>query len=76
VVPSFISLPVGELGPLLMQVRMRASARGRFALAADGAEVWRSGRMQARRDRRIGLTRRLPPLDRVEKLRLSFIEES
>jgi thioredoxin reductase len=75
VVPSFISLPVGELGPLLMQVRMRASAHGRFALAADGAEVWRSGRMQALRDRRIGLTRRLPPLDRVEKLRLSFIEE-
>jgi NADPH-dependent 2,4-dienoyl-CoA reductase/sulfur reductase-like enzyme len=75
VVPGALSLPVGELGPLQMQIRMGADARGRFSLSADGTEFWRSRTLTARRERRYGLTRTLPPLDTVERLTLGFVEE-
>lgn len=74
IVPGMISLPVTRLGPLLMQVRMKDNAVGSFVLSADGTEFWRSRRVAALRERRIGLTRTLPPLDRVERLQLSFVE--
>lgn len=76
IVPSMISLPVGQIGPLLMQVRMKANARGAFSLAADGTEFWRSRTMSALRERRIGLTRSLPPLDSVRSLEVTFIEST
>lgn len=75
IVPSMITVPVGSLGPLLMQVRMRSNARGRFTLSADGTEFWRSRPFIALRERRIGLTRSLPRLDNVERLQLSFVED-
>lgn len=75
VVPGVLSLPVGDLGPLQMQIRMAADARGHFSLSADGREFWTSRRLTARRERRYGLTRTLPPLDAVETLTLGFIED-
>ena len=73
-IPGMISLPADRLGPLLMQVRMARNARGRFVLSADGTEFWHSHRLTALRERRIGLTRTLPPLDNVAELELAFIE--
>lgn len=75
-IPSALSLPVGRLGPLQMQVRMARSATGHFSLSADGTEIWRSGRLTLHPERRHGLSRRLPPLDKVQKLTLCFIEEA
>jgi NADPH-dependent 2,4-dienoyl-CoA reductase/sulfur reductase-like enzyme len=75
IVPGALSLPVGQLGPLQMQIRMDSDARGRFSLRADGTEFWTSRRMTARRERRYGLTRVLPPLDRTQRLTLAFVEE-
>jgi hypothetical protein len=73
-IPGMISLPADRLGPLLMQVRMAHNARGRFVLSADGTEFWRSRQLTALRERRIGLTRTLPPLHDTARLELAFIE--
>jgi pyruvate/2-oxoglutarate dehydrogenase complex dihydrolipoamide dehydrogenase (E3) component len=75
VVPGALTLPASALGPLQMQVRMTRTAMGRFLLAADGKEIWRSSRVTMRRERRHGLARNLPPLENVQKLTLSFVEE-
>ncbi len=75
VVPGALTLPVAALGPLQMQVRMARTATGHFSLVADGSEIWRSTRVTLHRERRHGLTRKLPGLERVQKLTLSFIEE-
>ena len=74
VVPSAITVPVGRLDALQMQARVKTTAHGHFSLSADGTEFWRSRRLTALRERRYGLTRTLPQLDKVTRLTLSFIE--
>ena len=75
VVPGAIALPVTPLGPLQMQIRMARRAVGHFVLASDGAEIWSSPRLSARPERRYSITRRLPELESVAKLTLSFVED-
>jgi thioredoxin reductase len=76
VVPNALSLPLSQRRPLQMQVRMGRTCTGHFSLAADGGEIWRSGRVTLHRERRYGLTRQLPGLDNIGKLTLSFVEQA
>lgn len=73
--PSAIAVPGSRPGPMHMQVKMAAAARGRFVLAADGNPFWSSQRINALPQRRIALTRDLPDLSDVAELHLTFEED-
>lgn len=73
-VPAAIVVPGGAPGPLQMQIRMARAARGRFTIALDGRIVWRSAPTTALPERRIGLTRQLPPLEDVTTIEIGFEE--
>jgi pyruvate/2-oxoglutarate dehydrogenase complex dihydrolipoamide dehydrogenase (E3) component len=75
-VPAAIAVPGPAPGPLQMQIRMARAAHGRLTLAVDGRTVWRSARMHALPERRIGLTRDLPALDAASAIEIGFEEET
>ncbi|MDQ6435336.1 FAD-dependent oxidoreductase [Mesorhizobium sp. LHD-90] len=70
--PSCLTVPGPALGPLRLAVRVKAAARGRFTLSADGMIVWRSVTMKIMPERRIVLDPKFPDLEKVGELRMGF----
>ncbi len=74
VYPQRLTLPIGDISPLLMKARILSAARGRLRVSADGRQLW-SRWMTALPERRLSLpiARLLP--DDVNSVAVEFIKD-
>jgi thioredoxin reductase len=74
VYPQRLTLPVGEVSPLLMKARIQKQAAGRLRLSANGREIW-SRRMTALPERRLSIPVASLPRGEADEIAVDFIEE-